>query len=279
MCTNNDCATVRSGIQWATFGAYPDEYRKGKVSVVFELPCVVYGILDYGFAGWADLEFISLPTSVINIMQRAFLNCTSLRSLTIPDNVMRIGVSAFMGNVALSSVVFGEASSLTVVGESAFRDCTSLQISLPSGASVGPLALFNMKDCLGWDCLFPPVSSTDTTVSTIIIEPPFDTSTISTDLATGASEPEYYYWAILAAAIAVGCFLWMVMRPKSSQTTLPDAGESPDENIDPNGLYSDVLPSMFDSEYDGGFPFYEVGNIQHTYELPLERDFNAELDI
>lgn len=79
------------------------------------------------------LETALLPESLTSIGESAFAN-TALSNIIIPANVTTIGGSAFSGVNNLTTVTIPQMSSLTNLGGSSFRNCTSLQsFQLPNG--------------------------------------------------------------------------------------------------------------------------------------------------
>ena len=90
-------------------------------------------IFGVGYAGSIPS---SLKTVIITggstIYSGAFKNCTSLENIEIPDSVTSIGISAFRDCTSLGSIIFGKNSQLTSIEYSAFYNCTSLaSITIP----------------------------------------------------------------------------------------------------------------------------------------------------
>jgi len=95
------------------------------------------GIVQVTFGGGAT--FAEIP-------DHAFEGCASLVSISIPDSVQTIGKDAFSGCSNLSEVVFGDSSSVRVLGERAFYGTSLLSVELPATLeSIG-------SECFG-DCI------------------------------------------------------------------------------------------------------------------------------
>ena len=134
------------------------------------------------FSGCTSLTSVDIPNSVTSIGSGAFSDCTSLTSITIPDSVTSIsGPSAFSGCTSLTSINVAAAntaycsvdgvlfnkdkttlirypegktdasyaipSSVTSIGDGAFRGCTSLtSITVPNSVtSIGRSAFANCE--------------------------------------------------------------------------------------------------------------------------------------
>lgn len=85
-----------------------------------------------GFAGCVKLESISIPQPTTSIEERTFVGCFGLKSVTLHDALKSIGQYAFYRcqNMILTSAEL--PSSLTQIGDGAFRECSSLtSIVLP----------------------------------------------------------------------------------------------------------------------------------------------------
>lgn len=98
----------------------------------------------------AALQSVTLPKSVKTIGAESFAFNLQMTSLTIADGgyLATIGQSAFIGNVNLVSISWGKAAAevATIVGNSAFEGCTSVEeLSIPYTVSeIGEKAFYNL---------------------------------------------------------------------------------------------------------------------------------------
>ena len=139
------------------------------------IPNSVTSIGDWAFDGCYSLTSVTIPNSVTSIGYLAFKDCSSLTSLTIPTSVTSIGDGAFMDCSSLTSIVVESGNtmydsrencnaiietasniliagcqsttipnSVTSIGESAFRGCSSLtSLTIPdSVTSIGNYAFY-----------------------------------------------------------------------------------------------------------------------------------------
>ena len=140
-------------------------------SIVFPLSVTYIGYCAFG--NCTSLTSIKIPNSVTSIEDYAFGNCTSLTSIEIPSSVTSIGNLVVDGSTGLTSIVVESGnsvydsrdncnaiietasntliagcknsmipSSVTSIGDDAFRGCTSLtSITIPNSVtSIGDCA-------------------------------------------------------------------------------------------------------------------------------------------
>ncbi len=114
--------------------ANPYEYYEGY--------CTKDSTLDnYSFSGLNKLISIKLPKSLKETNQ-AFNKCQNLKSVVLPDNIQNLGYATFSGCKELEDVEFKKCKA---IGNNAFENCSVKQIALPTGLeSIGESAF---RDC------------------------------------------------------------------------------------------------------------------------------------
>lgn len=101
--------------------AIPDQYSDGNS---------VSRISPYGFAGFDQLERITLPKDLSILGIYSFSDCTALKEIVIPDGVTVIPEGAFLNCSALSDVTLPDQ--LYQISSQAFGNCRSLKkITIP----------------------------------------------------------------------------------------------------------------------------------------------------
>ncbi len=92
----------------------------------------VTAINSAAFAGFKNLEKITIPDSVNKIGNYVFYRCSSLKEITIPDRVTEIGQECFFGCESLQQLTIGK--NVKNVGDGSFFQCRSLRrIKLSKG--------------------------------------------------------------------------------------------------------------------------------------------------
>ena len=130
------------------------------------IPSGVTSIGGRAFLKCTDLTSVMIPSGVTSIREGAFWGCTSLASVTIPNSVTSIEGAAFNGTpwlnqqgefVIVNGILLsyqGKGGSVsipgnvTVIGDSAFYDCTALtSVTIPgSTTSIEGYAFFGCKN-------------------------------------------------------------------------------------------------------------------------------------
>lgn len=105
-------------------------FNNNKKITYVMIPQGVTTIGDDAFKDCTELKGISLPVSLTSIGNNAFRGCTKLIQLSIPKAVTSIGSSAFEDDSSLFMVFIKdyEYSSMTSIGEAAFKNCRKLEI-------------------------------------------------------------------------------------------------------------------------------------------------------
>ncbi|MGM9609241.1 MAG: leucine-rich repeat domain-containing protein, partial [Eubacteriales bacterium] len=86
------------------------------------LPNTLKVIPERLFSGCTSLASVTLPSSLTEVKEEAFRGCTALSNITFPASLTTIGRGAFR-NTAIHTV---DLSTVSDIGDGAFRDCTSL---------------------------------------------------------------------------------------------------------------------------------------------------------
>ena len=105
----------------------PDD-KENEIEYVI-LPSGVTTIGENAFVGYSNLRGITLPVTLTTIEDGAFKNCKNMTQLSVPKAVKSIGDSAFEGDASLFMVYIKDSSysNMTIIGESAFKDCKHLE--------------------------------------------------------------------------------------------------------------------------------------------------------
>ena len=107
-----------------------------------------------------ESSHIEIPDSIVykekiytvRSIDSAFFGCRNLISVSIPDSVTRINM-AFRACNNLTTVILGENSQLTTIGERAFEGCINLSsITIPDGVkSIGELAFSGCESLIQYE--------------------------------------------------------------------------------------------------------------------------------
>ena len=165
----------------------------------------VTSICDYAFSCCTKLIRVTIPDSVMSIGDYAFSDCTSLASVTIPDSVTSIDNVTFSGCTNLASITVNPNNkkydsrnncnaiietntntliagckttvipdSVTIIGDSAFRYCTSLaSVTIPDSVT-----------SIGWNAFSDCTSLTSVTIPDSVMSIGRDAFSNCTSLAS-----------------------------------------------------------------------------------------------
>ena len=112
--------------------------------IILDDSITVTGIADYAFAGCGKFTGITLK-DVKYIGNNAFYNCENMMQIKLGESALRIGDAAFALNKNLTSVLIKDTS-LTYIGDYAFKDCGLSKISLPDTVeTIGTFAFNGTK--------------------------------------------------------------------------------------------------------------------------------------
>lgn len=105
------------------------------------IPNSVTYLGDYVFRDCGNLIQAILPNSIEFVGAELFCNCRKITEIIVPNTVTEIRQFAFFSCNSLETVVFADNSQLTTIGRSAFYNCHSLNITIPSSViSIGETA-------------------------------------------------------------------------------------------------------------------------------------------
>jgi len=110
-----------------------------------KIPPYITSIPDKAFENFIYLKHVTIPQSVWNIGISAFKG-VKLTSIKIPNSVEYIENSAFKECAELTTVTFGDSSSLISIGKSAFENCAKLKhVTIPQ--SVWNIGISAFENC------------------------------------------------------------------------------------------------------------------------------------
>ena len=188
--TTSDCKPlIPQKVDIAFFGAnlLSNQFENGIGTLVFDKDVTSIG--EGVFSDCSTLTSIMIPGSVKSIGDNAFQGCTSIAKIEIPKNVTSVAINAFYGCSSLESIKVASdnnvydsrdncnaiietetntlvvgfknsviSNSVTKIGDSAFRDCSSLaSITIPNSVtSIGDDAFYgcnNLKEVINCSVL------------------------------------------------------------------------------------------------------------------------------
>lgn len=107
------------------------------------------------FSGCDRLKTVSLPSTLTSV--KGFMDCSALETVNLAEGITEIAQEAFYGDRALKNINL--PSTLTIIGKSAFYNCTSMdKVTIPSTVIVCYNAFYgcsNLKE-ITCECFFPP---------------------------------------------------------------------------------------------------------------------------
>ena len=99
------------------------------------IPSGITSIGDSSFFQCTSLETVVFKGDDITLGNSVFNGCTKLTSVTLPKNITKIPNSTFWGCGKLVITNVNELTSLTTIGEDAFRDSATLVFTLPDSVT------------------------------------------------------------------------------------------------------------------------------------------------
>lgn len=124
---------------WLEYDTSSQSYQVVKGTSELSASVIMPNTYDDGINGEAN---------VTNIKQFVFDGCDNLTSVIIPSSITTIGQSAFRDCTSLAKVVFEDNCQLASIGNSSFSGCTSLNnLILPLNlTSIGSSAFYNCSN-------------------------------------------------------------------------------------------------------------------------------------
>lgn len=121
----------------------------------YALPAGVTAVKPYMFAGWTNLESVTIPEGVTSIEHHAFSGCSALQGITLPSSLERVDFLAFDNCDAIETLTFGE--SVSSIGTKAVNRCGALHtITVQCAApEISDMAFSDCGSLTDVYCAFP----------------------------------------------------------------------------------------------------------------------------
>lgn len=106
-----------------------ESYKNKVTSVVIEEG--ISSIGKFAFAGFTNLETVSIPNTVTEIESNAFSKCNNLKSIKLPSSLETLNSSAFdycssLKNIEIPASVKSIDNTISFFGRSIFANCSSM---------------------------------------------------------------------------------------------------------------------------------------------------------
>lgn len=111
------------------------------------------------FSGCKNLALTALPDGVTSIKYQTFENYINLKQMAFPPDLTIIGSSAFADCTGLTSLEFSDKSALTIIINSAFFGCKSLaSLDLSGCSNLNSIGDWTFNKCSALTSLNLPAS-------------------------------------------------------------------------------------------------------------------------
>ena len=139
-CSNLSSVSLPVGLTSISWGMFKNCSKLSNISI----PSSVTAIGQNAFYGCSELSSISIPSAVNSIGSYAFFGCSGLTGfISLPNNVTNIADYTFKD---CSKIMGISGANLTLIGSSAFENCTSLIGFLVPESTTG-IGIEAFKNC------------------------------------------------------------------------------------------------------------------------------------
>ena len=154
-CVNITTVTINEGVTEIAALAF----RGCSALTTISLPTSLTTFGETVFASCTSLQSITIPSQITALADNLFKACTSLTSINLPAGLVTIGVTTFGGCNSLISLDLSSCTSLTYIGNLAFKQCNGLtSIILPD--SVTYIGIGAFLGCVALETISLPASLT-----------------------------------------------------------------------------------------------------------------------